>query len=71
VTSESTKASRRFLVMNCFVSWVRTDRRARSARRRPAPGRSGAGRPGPRGSRGPFGVVGCDAETMMRELYSM
>ncbi len=48
-TSESTKAIRRFLVMNCLVSWVLKDRITRPARRRPAPGRSCRGRPGPWG----------------------
>ena len=36
VTSERAKASRRFLVMNCLLSWVRRECRNRSARR---PGR--------------------------------
>ena len=44
VTSERTKASRRFLVMNCLVSCVRTDRMERNARRRPGGGPSAAAR---------------------------
>ncbi len=64
VTAESTKAIRRFLVMNCLVSWFRKDRRVRSTRRRPAPGRAVGGRSGPFGA----GTVGGGAETMMGAL---
>jgi hypothetical protein len=64
VTSESTNASRRFLVMNWCVSWLRSLDSSRLASRHPAP-------PGPgRGARDPFGPVaaGCGAVTMMRAL---
>ena len=43
VTTERTKAIRRFLVMNCLVSWVRRVCTKRSARRRPGRGRLGCG----------------------------
>ncbi len=42
VTTDRAKASRRFLVMNCLVSWVRRECMNRSARR-PRRGRLGCG----------------------------
>ena len=64
VAAESTKAIRRFLVMNCLVSWSWRDRKTRRTRRRPAPGRAAGGRAGPFGA----GTVGGGAETMMGAL---
>jgi hypothetical protein len=43
VTTESANAIRRFLVMNCLVSWVRRVEAQRSARRRPGRGLLGCG----------------------------
>src|ERR1700746_1968917 len=43
VTSERTKAIRRFLVMNCLVSWVRRVCKKRWARRRHGRGPLGCG----------------------------
>ena len=41
VSTESAKASRRFLVMNCLVIWVRRVRMSRRARRHPRRGSLG------------------------------
>jgi hypothetical protein len=43
VTTDKMKAIRRFLVMNCLVSWVRRVRGRRRARRRPERGPVGWG----------------------------